>query len=268
MEALAAAVDERLDALEITDAGHRAAAARWVSSRFKGAALDASVGDLTLVWAALEGRATALAEVDRLIEGLSKRAAGRAIEPAELAQRVRTRLLVAARGAEARLGTYDGRGRFKSWLWTAVKLELLQATRGAGQAPAEELDALTHLATSDPSPEARARSKKDSRLVSKSLQVALEALDAKERTLLRMRFVDGVSTEELGRAFSVHRTTAQRWIEAAQARLLAAMRVHLGREARLEADDVDALVNDVAQSISLRLSQVLKAVPSAQHEPG
>ena len=37
------------------------------------------------------------------------------------------------------------RGKLKSWLWTATKLELLQATRGMGQAPTEDIQELTHL---------------------------------------------------------------------------------------------------------------------------
>jgi hypothetical protein len=58
--------------------------------------------------------------------------------------------------------------------------------------------------------------------------------------------------------FQVHRTTAQRWIEAAQATIMAAMRAQLEKQARLDRSDVDALVGEVAQSISLRLSQVLR----------
>lgn len=255
---LAAAVTSKLDALGLAAPKARAECLAWVEARTRGGAVEVVPGDLALVWAVLQGNAVALVEVDALIEGLSRRAAGRAIEPAELAQRVRTRLLVAPKGQPARLATYDGRGKLKSWLWTATKLELLQATRGMGQAPTEDLDALVHLAGSERSPEAHARSKKDTRMVADALQRALEQLDPKARTLLRMRFVDGVSTEALGKMFDVHRTTAQRWIEAAQATIMAGMRAQLEARARLSPDEVDALVGEVAQSISLRLSQVLR----------
>lgn len=251
------ALDRQLDELQLSPAA-RAACRKWVDARVKHVTAEASPGDLALVWAVLEGNARALEAVDALIEGHARRAAGRAIEPAELAQRVRTRLLVAPKGKEPRLGTYDGRGRLKSWLWTATRLELLQATRGMGQAPAEDIDELGHLATAERSPEAAARSKKDTKLVSDALKAALEVLEAKERTLLRMRFVDGVSTEELGRMFQVHRTTAQRWIEAAQAKIMAAMRARLEHEAKLKSGEIDSLVGEVAQSISLRLSKVLR----------
>ena len=47
-------------------------------------------------------------------------------------------------------------------------------------------------------------------------------------------------------------------IEAAQATIMAAMRAQLEKQARLGRSDVDSLVGEVAQSISLRLSQVLR----------
>jgi RNA polymerase sigma-70 factor (ECF subfamily) len=257
---VADAVQRHLATLGVADASASKACLTWVQARTKGQGAEAAVGDLVLVWGVLQGQAAAVVEIDELIESLSRRAAGRAIEASELAQRTRTRLLVAPKGKEARLGTYDGRGKLKSWLWTAIKLELLQATRGLSQAPAEDVDELTHLAASDPSPEARARSNKDTKFVSNALREALEVIDAKERTLLRMRFVDGVSTEELGRMFQVHRTTAQRWIEAAQAKIMTAMRARLEADAKLAKGEVDSLVREVAQSISLRLSQVLQKV--------
>lgn len=250
------AVSEPLAALGVESAKACAACAEWIKKRSK-PGVELVLEDLVLVWAVLEGNAAALGRVDTLIVGLARRAAGNAIEPAELAQRVRTRLLVGEKGKEARLSTYDGRGRLKSWLWTATKLELLQATRGMGQAPTEDVEELTHLASAQRSPEAAARSQRDAKVVSRALRGALEVLDAKERTLLRMRFVDGVSTEELGRMFQVHRTTAQRWIEGAQAKIMTAMRARLQEETKLDRGDVDSLVGDVAQSISLHLSQVL-----------
>lgn len=256
---IADVVQRQLSSLGVTDAASTKSCVKWIEARTKGGA-DLAVADLALVWAVLQSHPAALVEVDELIESLSRRAAGRAIEAPELAQRTRTRLLVAAKGKEAKLGTYDGRGRLKSWLWTAIKLELLQATRGMSQAPAEDVDELTHLAAADPSPEARAKSNKDTKLVSNALRDALEVIDPKERTLLRMRFVDGVSTEELGRMFQVHRTTAQRWIEAAQAKIMAAMRARLEADAKMARGEVDSLVREVAQSISLRLSQVLQKV--------
>lgn len=258
MVTLADTVDRQLQTFAITAPAARAACLKWVQARSRNETIEIVPADLAFVWAVLQGNAAALMEIDELIEGLSRRAAGRAIEPSELAQRVRTRLLVAPQGKVARLSTYDGRGKLKSWLWTATKLELLQATRGMGQAPAEDIEAFGHLAGNERTPEANARSKKDTKLVSDALRDALALLQPRERTLLRMRFVDGVSTEELGRMFQVHRTTAQRWIEAAQATIMAAMRAQLEKQARLGRSDVDSLVGEVAQSISLRLSQVLR----------
>lgn len=264
---LVEAVEQRLADFGITDPKARQKCVTWVEARTRKGTIEVVPEDLALVWAVLENHAVALTDIDEQIESAARRAAGRAIEPAELAQRVRTRLLVAPKGQVARLSTYDGRGKLKSWLWTATKLELLQATRGLAQAPAEDIDDLAGLASAGRTPEAAARSSKDSRLVSRALRESLDVLEARERTLLRMRFVDGVSTEELGRMFQVHRTTAQRWIEAAQAKIMAAMRAKLEAQARLAKGEVDSLAREVAASISLRLSQALVRDDSLQ-KPG
>lgn len=250
-------VTRQLASFGVTDQKSIGRCVAWVEARTKKGTVEVSVPDLALVWAVLEGHAVALTELDELIEAASRRAAGRSLEPAELAQRVRTRLLVAPRGQQPRLGTYDGRGKLKSWLWTATRLELLQATRGLAQSAAEDLDSVPELTSPARSPEANARSSKDTRLVSRALKEALDVLEPRERTLLRMRFVDGVSTEELGKMFQVHRTTAQRWIEASLAKIMTAMRARLEQQARLARGEVDSLVGEVAASISLRLSQVL-----------
>jgi RNA polymerase sigma-70 factor (ECF subfamily) len=249
---------QRLRALGLDDATSLERCLAFVNAKAERRGAEVSVEDLVLVWGVLEGHRKAWNEVDRTLHALSTRAAGRALEVSELVQRVRTRLLVAPKGHQAKIGTYDGRGRLNSWLWTAVRLEWLQAKRGLASAATDDLDVLRKMVHGEASPEHRARTGRETKFVTESLKEALLRLEPKERTLLRMRFVDGVSAEDLGRLFQVHRTTAQRWIEGAQRKILHHMRSTLATRAKLPRDEVDALVREVAESISLRLSQVLR----------
>src|SRR5262249_41683920 len=56
---------------------------------------------------------------------------------------------------------------------------------------------------------------------------AVQSLSDRERILVRQHFLDGVSVNDLGRLYRVHRATAGRWLERARDALLAATRARL-----------------------------------------
>src|SRR5205823_12308411 len=57
---------------------------------------------------------------------------------------------------------------------------------------------------------------------------AAAALTPRERTLLRYRFLDGLSIDEIGVLHRVHRATVARWIAAIREALFEATRERLG----------------------------------------
>jgi hypothetical protein len=63
--------------------------------------------------------------------------------------------------------------------------------------------------------------------VERAFRTVILALPARDRTLLRRHFLDGVCINELGRLYRVHRATIRRWLERARDRVLAATRAHL-----------------------------------------
>lgn len=251
--------------LGLTSPADRQACGQWLAQKSPSgeAGLAALVvEDLVLVWAALQGKAAALQAFDRRLQAVCKKALSTVKQPPfdadELAQRLRARLLV---GGEAKLAGYSGRGALVEWLRTAATLEWMGVARKASvqrTSSDDDHDAPMERAATEASPEATVLRSKDRKHVSKAFREALDQLEPQERTVLRLRFVEGLSTDEIGQAFAVHRTTASRWLEAAQKQLLAAMRARLAKLG-LAKSEVNSLVREVAPSLSLRLSQVLRA---------
>jgi RNA polymerase sigma-70 factor, ECF subfamily len=80
---------------------------------------------------------------------------------------------------------------------------------------------------------------------------ALAELPERDRTYLRMCFVEGLGTEELGRLFRVHRVTAFRWLRDARETLLETTRQHFLAAVDLPQSQVSSLMRSLAGSLSV-----------------
>ena len=88
---------------------------------------------------------------------------------------------------------------------------------------------------------------------------AVQVLSARERSLLRMSLIDGLSIDEIAPMYQVHRATVARWLEAARERLAAVTRSRLAQALKLEPDAVDSLLASVQNGFDLSLSQALSS---------
>jgi RNA polymerase sigma-70 factor, ECF subfamily len=86
-----------------------------------------------------------------------------------------------------------------------------------------------------------------------ALRESLDALAAADQNLLRQRYVDGLSLEELGTLQGVHRATALRRLERARKTLLDDLRARLRARLQLPADELESLLRLVASRIDLTL---------------
>ena len=93
-----------------------------------------------------------------------------------------------------------------------------------------------------------------------ALKDSLARLPERERTLLRLHIVNGVSVEKIGQMFAVSQPTASRWLAAARATLLDDIKATLGN--RLGASSAGAGVTGGDGRQPAR-SQSLDAPPSA-----
>lgn len=164
---------------------------------------------------------------------------------AEVLQRVRVKLLV---GAPARIAEYRGQGRLAAWIQIVAIREALVMIRATTREIPGDAE-LLRLSVTEPALARSSRAHKDKFEV--AFQRALAELSDRDRTYLRMCFLEGLGTEELARLFRVHRVTAFRWLRDAREALLEGTRHHFLATVELPPSQVSSLMRSLAGSLSV-----------------
>jgi RNA polymerase sigma-70 factor (ECF subfamily) len=181
---------------------------------------------------------------------------------AEVLQKLRIRLLVGEPGAPRRISDYLGRGPLAGWLCTAgVRLALSQLRQEERLGPLEE-DALLASPLADPELVAiRDRFRAEFKT---AFAHAVRTLEPRQRTSLRMNVLEGLNIDQIGRVFSVHRSTVARWLSAAREQLLDQTRDQLAHRLRLSERSLDSLLQLVDAELEVSLEVLLRSqTPSA-----
>lgn len=214
--------------------------------------------DLALATAAASGAPRAIEDVDAAV-----RSAGRAVartmrlsdaEADEAAQIARVKLLVRTATVDAAITRYSGAGPLRAFVASVVGQEALRLVKKAGrERPEEDLSAIvlpqiTSARIAGPFLDAFKRAFHD----------ALATLDARERTVLRLTVVDGLTADEVGAGYQVHRVTVARWLRQIRERLLSATRARLAADLALSASGLDAMVETHLADVDVSLSRVLR----------
>jgi RNA polymerase sigma-70 factor (ECF subfamily) len=178
---------------------------------------------------------------------------------ADVVQLVRERLFVAPLGADPKIADYNGMTAIGAWLRVVsvrLALSLLRQEKSRGRgcvgdafgeramvgAPDPELDYL------------KARYAGEFRL---AFQTAVHDLDAEQKALLRLHYIDGLTVDELGRLFAVHRSTAARWVERARKQIVDETRRRLGDRFQMTASEIDSVLRAIQSELECGLADLL-----------
>jgi RNA polymerase sigma-70 factor (ECF subfamily) len=176
----------------------------------------------------------------------------------ELRQLLRQRLLVPVDGAPPKLASYSGRGPLGQWV-RAVALRLHIDLRRAAprERPLEEAPvALAERLGADPELAfIRERHQEDFRV---AFRAALGRLEARERNLLRLHHVHGLSMDAVSTTYQAPRSTVARWIARAREQLLALTREELTTRLGLTPDELDSLLRLVRSQLDVSLRLLMK----------
>jgi RNA polymerase sigma-70 factor, ECF subfamily len=220
------------------------------------------VSDLYLACACACGNVRAIAELDRLyLSEVGLYLSKQETTPdfiQEVRQLLRERLLVAKDGEQPRIAEYRGRGPLGGWLRvaavrTAINLREAQA-RHQGAVPIDRFP----LRAAGADPELGYMKARYAKEFATAFERTLRALPSRERHVLRLHFLEGASTEEIGALYRVHRTTVLRWVEKARKTILDETRRLLEERLGLPAREFESLMQLVASRLDVSLSQALK----------
>jgi len=186
---------------------------------------------------------------------LGKRAVSSEIAE-EANQIVRERLLVG--DGTPKVLEYDGKGDLKSWVRIVVVREAIYLSkRGKKEVPLS-LDLLS-LPTAQDNPEV-AYFKAHYRTEYKdAFEAAVDELTSRERALLRQQLVLGMSVDEIGAVYQVHRATAARWVQSARDQVLAKARLQLAIRLDLPRADIENIVRMIESQLEMSMDRLLKA---------
>jgi RNA polymerase sigma-70 factor (ECF subfamily) len=243
-------VDPAVIARAVDDALASGVAARQVEQFAAEIYLGAACGaGRPLAAAALDRRY--IARVGEVIA--AKRLPAHAVD--EVRQTVRERLLG---GEPPYVAGAVGRGALASLvavIATRAAIDWLRANaRGAAQR-ADESAADELVASGDPARDhLRARYRAE---IKAAFEVAVAELDPRERTLLRLHLVDGLTIDDVAALYGIHRATVARQIDRARDRVAAATRKQLSRTTDLRGQDLLELAALITSQLDLSLSRVL-----------
>jgi RNA polymerase sigma-70 factor (ECF subfamily) len=196
---------------------------------------------------------TYLSQVPRLIG----RVALNAQQEDELRQQLRIRLLV---GPAPKIAEYRGSGPLGAWVRVcALRLALDLKMADAGKR--NDAQALDALVVGTPGGEVELDAQRHRAVFQSSLQESLTTLSTREKTLLRLHFLDGMNIDELGVVFRVHRATVARWLVAVRTRVLDKVREKLSLELGSSSSEAQSLVRLLRSEVQVSIRRILDDDP-------
>ncbi len=234
--------------------------ARAAGDEVEAALADLYVEDLALAVACADGVPNALARCERLCAGAIAAAVARVDRSADLRDEVRQilwqRIFVGTTGKSPRIQSYAGRGPLAAWVAVAAQRVALDLRRSAARMvdgdpradeilPANQHPEIDYL---------RTRYKAE---FEAAVRVALAGLPDRDRLLLKLTIVSGLSHEQLAHIYSVNQSTITRWIARAREQVLDATEREVCSKLGMPPGEFRSLAGLLVSRLDLSISRVL-----------
>ena len=198
--------------------------------------------DLYLARACASNQAAAMALFDqryrRQLLAIAGRFESSHFSAEDLLQSLYEKLLVSRPSRPAKLWSYTGQGPLESWLKVSAVRAFVDSSRTGAQRKLESAvddETMARFFAPDEDPEIRYLKTKYRADFKVALQQALGTLSSAQRNLLRHQLIAGLSIDQVGAIYGIHRATAARRLSRAREALLKATRQQL--TARLDASE-------------------------------
>lgn len=235
-------------------------AQRLAGDDLAAALASAPAGDLVLAAACAEQEPTAHAAFDTVLTEVNAAGASTRSPPDlvdDVKQLLRVQLLVPKDGKPAGIAGYRGKGPLRGWVRITATRELIRHQRKrARETPSERpLDEALGDASDPLLSQLKAEYRSE---FATALREAITELGAEDRTLLRQQIVDGLSIDEIGAAFGVHRATAARWLQRARGALVSATRGRLAARLKVPMEEIDSVIRLVQSQLDASVVRYLR----------
>jgi len=171
---------------------------------------------------------------------------------AEVKQHVRQRALVRDSGPP-RIASFSGRGDLRGWVRVmATRESIVLARRTHREQPIDDEELLQAFVTPGNTEldEAKRQYRDEFK---RAFDTALRSLPAREQTMLRQHVLDGLTIDQLGALYHVHRATAARNLERARQAVLAATRDQMMGKLRVRSSELDSILRLIRSKLEVSL---------------
>lgn len=228
---------------------------------------DAALGELHLACGCSRGDKDALARFD--VDYMS------AVGPAlahmklpqgtadEVRQRVRHKLLVPTDvGGYPKIDAYAGRGKLRGLVKvvaTRTALNLIRASkREVGLSDGGGGLDLSRLPSPERDPELHYMKQQYRQHFSEAFEAAVGDLDGRQRNLLRLHLLEGITLDRLATMYDVHRATVVRWLAKARSTLMEATHKRLQARLSVNPEELESLMRLIASRLDVSVQRMLQ----------
>jgi RNA polymerase sigma-70 factor (ECF subfamily) len=176
----------------------------------------------------------------------------------EVLQLLRQRIFVGTAEAPPRIRSYAGRGPLAGWVGIAaqrIALNLLEGEKA--EARARERAVADGIAA-ELDPELRYLRDRYRAAFESAFERAMGRLGARERALLRLQLVGGLTLEQIGAMYKVNASTVSRWIAAVRESLLGETERLLRAELPLSPPEFASLARVLVSQIDVSVVRLLR----------
>lgn len=216
-------------------------------------------GDLYLACAAAEGDRAALTYLEehflaRVPDYVVRLRIDRdAVD--EVQQKLRENLVLGGQGKAPKIAEYSGKGALGGWIRVAAVRTALNHLR-AGAAGGRAVALREEMSLAD-DPELAYVKEQAHELFASAFRRVLAGLDANERTILRLHYIDGLTMDQLSRLYKTPRSTIARRVAEARDQILVATEAFLRDEGRLSASAVASVIRRARSQLDVTISRLL-----------
>jgi len=212
--------------------------------------------DLFLALACAAGDSAAVAGLERHVAKLDGTLARVGLGPSEIEeakQRLRDHLLVGGASGPAIL-SYSGRGPLRAWIRVAaVRVGIKLRQREKRELPVDD----EALALGLDDPELHYLKENYRHAFRTALHEAIAGLESRELNLIRLHYVDGLTTTQIGALYRVHQATASRWLERARSAILAGTRRALMDQLQVDRSEYESIMRLIKSRLDVTLRSLL-----------
>jgi len=171
---------------------------------------------------------------------------------------VRDKLLLADGDKPPRVVDYAGRGRLKGLISVSASrtaIDRIRHEEKEAELPAKEFAGPGNVELS------LIKAQYREAFIAGFTQ-AVAAASRRDRNLLRLHFLGGVTLEQLAQMYGVHRATVVRWLAAAREAVFGATREHVAEVIGAPDDELDEMFDLVRSRVELSVERLLASVES------